>query len=333
MDANRAKNVYELMVKSRELELRLIGMVRTNDAYFWIGGPGEEAFNVALGLQIKKGEGIENDYLLFHYRNSAALMAMGVPMIDPIRLIRATATDPFSRGRTFIGHYAYKPLNIIPVTSPVETQFSMAPGFAHAQKRHGSEGITIVVGGDAGSAEADFATGMIWATRPGAELPVLFVVTDNSYGISTRKDQIFAMKNISDRAKPFGIKTLVFDGNDPEASWAAVAEAMTYVRKEKKPFMLEAKLSRLYGHSSSSGANKESADDCIILYGEKLKKAGILSEAEMDNIQKKYHQEALDALEIVRQEPLPSGESIYDFTFAPSSVDLIYGKRYFNPNT
>ncbi|MBL8992361.1 MAG: hypothetical protein JNM63_03420 [Spirochaetia bacterium] len=208
----------------------------------------------------------------------------------------------------------------------------MAPGFAHAQKRHGSKGITIVVGGDSGTAEADFATGMIWATRPGQEAPVLFVITDNSYGISTPRSQIHAMKNISDRGRAFGIKTQVIDGNDPEVSHAAVAEAMDYVRKEKKPFMLDVKLSRLYGHSSSSGANKESAPDCIALYGEKLQKAGILTESEVTTLQKKYHQEALDALEIARKEPLPSGESIYDHTFAPSPVDLIYGKRYFNPN-
>ncbi|MBL8992139.1 MAG: thiamine pyrophosphate-dependent dehydrogenase E1 component subunit alpha, partial [Spirochaetia bacterium] len=70
MDPKLAKQIYDLMVKSRELELRMISMVRTGDAHFWIGGPGEEAFNVALGLLIHKGEGIEYDYLLFHYRNS-----------------------------------------------------------------------------------------------------------------------------------------------------------------------------------------------------------------------------------------------------------------------
>src|SRR5205085_7928097 len=92
------------------------------------------------------------------------------------------------------GHYAIKPWNVVPVTSVIEVQFAMAPGTALVQKRHGqknpheNEGITIVVGGEAGTAEGDFESCLNWSTRPGNELPVLMLVANNKFAISTALD-------------------------------------------------------------------------------------------------------------------------------------------------
>src|SRR2546428_12449532 len=78
--------IHALMVKARVLEERLIQMYRQGDGYFWIGGPGEEAFNVPLGMLIEKGKGPQYDYCHFHYRQSATLLAMGAEPIDSLRL-------------------------------------------------------------------------------------------------------------------------------------------------------------------------------------------------------------------------------------------------------
>src|SRR3989338_3901853 len=86
--------IYDKMVKARVLEERLIRMSKSGLGFFWIGGPGEEAFNVPLGLLIKKGEGLDHDFLHFHYRQSATLLAMGVPMLDPIRQMHNVDADP-----------------------------------------------------------------------------------------------------------------------------------------------------------------------------------------------------------------------------------------------
>src|SRR5262249_31555798 len=91
--------IYELMVKARALEERLIQMYTQGHGYFWIGGPGEEAFNVPLGLLIRKGEGPAHDYLHFHYRQAATLLAMGEDPIGALRQMKNTATDPYSGGR------------------------------------------------------------------------------------------------------------------------------------------------------------------------------------------------------------------------------------------
>jgi len=94
------------MLKARVLEERLIAMYKQGDGYFWIGGPGEEAFNVPLGLLIHKGRGPQYDYCHFHYRNSATLLAMGADPTNAMRQMKNTATDPYSGGRNFCNHYS-----------------------------------------------------------------------------------------------------------------------------------------------------------------------------------------------------------------------------------
>ena len=123
------------MVRARALEERMIQMSKSGEGYFWIGGPGEEAFNTCLGFQVKKGCGPDYDFLHLHYRNAATLLAMGMPMLDAVRQAAMTITDPHSMGRNFVGHYAMRQWNVVPVSSVVEVQFAMAAGTALVQKR------------------------------------------------------------------------------------------------------------------------------------------------------------------------------------------------------
>jgi 2-oxoisovalerate dehydrogenase E1 component alpha subunit len=312
--------IHDLMLRARVLEERLITMWRQGDGYFWIGGPGEEAFNVPLGLLVDKGQGLDHDFLHLHYRSSATLLAMGADPVDSIRQMKNTANDPYSRGRNFVCHYSVKAWNVAPVSSPIEVQYSIAPGTAMAQRRANAKGITIVTGGDAGSAEGDFATCLVWATRKGHELPLLILVTNNQWGISTAFDGQHGETRISDRGKAFGMPTATIDGNDPEASWFALKKAMDYVRTERKPYLLEAMVSRLYGHSSASGANyvKDEAD-CVTRFEKKLEDRGLLTREKADEMRATFTAELLEAYKRVREEPQPRPESIHDFVFAEKS--------------
>jgi 2-oxoisovalerate dehydrogenase E1 component alpha subunit len=321
--------LYRLMVRSRAMEERMIKMSKSGEGYFWIGGPGEEAFNTVLGLQVKKGRGPDYDYLHLHYRNSATLVAMGMPLLDGIRQMAMTLTDPNSMGRNFPGHFTRRDWNVLPVSSVIEIQYTMAPGTALVQKRHGGDGITIVTGGDAGTAEGDFASCLVWSTRPGHELPVLMIVMNNGWGISTPACSQHGEKRIIDRGKAFGIPGEVVDGNDPVASWFAIQRATEYCRTERRPFLLEAQVSRLYGHSSSSGALRvKNEPDCIERFEHKLLEAQVLDQELIDQIHQAARDEADAALEQATHEARPTAADVERFTYAPSPVDAVYPEDY-----
>lgn len=332
MDKKLKLEILDLMIVARCLEERMAKMSKSADAYFWLGGIGEEAFNVPLGLLARKGHGPDFDYHHYHYRNGATMIAMGMDPRDELRQIHNRATDPFSGGRNFCNHYAYKPWNVVPVTSTIQTQCSVAPGTALAQKYEGCQGITICTFGDAGTAEGDFHVGLNWATRPskglpGKEnlpdgLPLLFICTNNSYGISTPYDEVHGQQNLRDIAQGYGIKTALVDGNDVTASYNALKKAMKFVREKRQPFFLEAMVSRLHGHSSSSGGNRIPDGhevDPLHAWRDRLVEEGLITADEFNN---KYERETVrmrEYLAEVKKEPAPDPSSIYDHIFAPEA--------------
>lgn len=315
--------LHERMIEARALEERLIRMQRGGEGYFWIGGPGEEAFNTALGLLVRKGCGLSYDYLHLHYRSSATLLAMGADPVDALRQMRNVATDPYSAGRNFVGHYSRRAWNVAPITSPIEVQYAIAIGTAIAQKRARpsqgteSDGITIVQGGDAGTAEGDFASCLVWAARPGFELPMLILVANNGWGISTPEHEQQGGEHIADRGAALGMRTAVIDGNDVEVAYRALESALRYVRTERKPMVLEAYVSRLYGHSSSSGSNYVDEEiDCVLELDRKLAARGLRSEAETRALKERAEKRFLEASKMVAAEPRPPAEAIWDHVFA-----------------
>lgn len=311
-------NMHDLMVKSRVLEERLIKVYRAGDAYFWIGGPGEEAFGVPLGLLTHKGHGPDYDFLHLHYRCTPTLIAMGMAMEDSLRLMMNRATDPSTGGRNFCNHYCFPQWNVLPVSSPIEVQYGMAVGTAIVQRRRRSKGITIVTGGDAGTAEGDFASCLIWSSRPGNELPMLITVQNNKWGISTHYDGQHGEKQIADRGKAFGIRTAIINGNDPVEAYLGTQAEMDYIRRTGKPVLAEYRVSRLYGHSSASGANREADVDPIEEFEKKLVDNRLLTTDACKSIWKKYDEESRRAADQVRQEPVPTSESVWDHTYVGS---------------
>ncbi|HVJ65391.1 MAG TPA: thiamine pyrophosphate-dependent dehydrogenase E1 component subunit alpha [Bdellovibrionota bacterium] len=324
---------FKLMVRNRVLEERLIKMAKSSDGFFWIGGPGEESTNISLGLLVNKGHGLKHDFLHLHYRSNGVLLAMGQPMLDFIRQMRCVSTDPFSGGRNFVSHVCRRDWNIVPVTSTIETQFLMAPGTARAQmklrKQDKDSGITVVIGGDAGTAEGDFASCLIWSSRPGEELPLLMIVTNNQYGISTPAGTQHGEKHIADRAKAFGIKCERADGVSPEKAWEAISEAMEYVREKGKPYLLELMVSRLYGHSSSSGANYIDGEECPIKsFEKKLLKNEWLSKAQIEKVWNDALEEAATAVATARSESWPDPSTVLDHSFANNQKAGLPGRDF-----
>ncbi len=308
-------SMHEHMVTSRVLEERLIKLYRTGDAYFWIGGTGEEAFGVPLGMLTHKGQGPEFDYLHLHYRGTPTMVALGMPMIDSIRLQMNRVTDSSTGGRNFCNHYCFPKWNVVPVGSPIEVQYGMAIGTGIVQRRlnqQGKKGITIVTGGDAGSAEGDFASCLIWASRPGQELPMLITVQNNRIGISTDYASQHGEKFVSDRGRAFGIRTSVVNGNDAIETYLAIQAEMAYIRKTGKPVLMEFMVSRLYGHSSATGANREKGEDCIESLERKMIDSKIITSQICKDMYKALDNESKRISDDVRKEAAPTPESIWE---------------------
>lgn len=319
IDKKIVLKIYDFMVKARVLEERLIKIYRAGDSFFWIGGPGEEAWAVPLGLLVNKGQGPQYDYLHLHYRCSPTLVAMGLPMIEAIRLMMNRSTDKSTGGRNFSNHYSIPEWNVAPVTSPLEVQYPIACGTAHVQKKVSSKSLSVVTGGDAGTAEGDFASSLILASRKGQELPLLITVQNNKWGISTSYEGQHGENFIAYRAKAFNIKSSVINGNDPIEVYLALEENMNYIRKTRKPAFIEAMVSRLYGHSSASGANVVSEElDPVKDFEQRLLKAGYITESTIKKTWQGYEDEGVQALEQVRTEPVPTAESIWDHTYVNS---------------
>ncbi|MDE0092434.1 MAG: thiamine pyrophosphate-dependent dehydrogenase E1 component subunit alpha [Oligoflexia bacterium] len=309
--------IYDLMVKARVTEERLIQIYKQGLGYFWIGGPGEEAFAVSLGLLVNKGRGIDKDWLYLHYRGLPTLIAMGLSMKEAFRTVLNKATDQSSGGRNFVNHYSLPQWNVAPVTSVIGVQYSMAIGTAHVQKRtKNNKSLTVVTGGDAGSHEGDFATCLIWASRPKKELPLLITVQNNQWGISTDYASQHGSKSIADRARAFQIESYVINGNDPIESYQTLSHSIQTIRKKRKPVFIEARVSRLYGHSSASGANYVKEEPCCIKkFEDFLIKKQLLTKKQSQDIWSGYQEKAKKIQQEIMKEEDPQGHTIWNYIY------------------
>ena len=142
------------------------------------------------------------------------------------------------------------------------------------------------------------------------------IVANNGFAISTTAREQHGEKKISDWGAVFGMPAASFDGNDPVESCLAIREAMAYCRRERRPYLLEARVSRLYGHSSSSGANRVSEPDCIAGFEAALLSRSLIAKEELERVWR----ESLDAIDRAHQqvkgEPFPEPESIWENVFS-----------------
>ncbi len=139
---------------------------------------------------------------------------------------------------------------------------------------------------------------------------MLMVVTNNGWGISTPARTQHGERHIVDRGRAFGIPGAVVDGNDPVASWLALERAVAYCRRERRPYLLEARVSRLHGHSSASGARRVSDEpDCLPLFEQRLRAAGLPDPWAGADVYAAARAEIEAAVEQVRSGVAPSGEA------------------------
>jgi 2-oxoisovalerate dehydrogenase E1 component alpha subunit len=157
--------------------------------------------------------------------------------------------DDLGKGRQMPVHYGCRELNMMTISSPLATQIPQATGYAYGQKLKDRDACTVCYFGEGAASEGDFHAGLNMAAV--LHCPVVFVVRNNGYAISTPASQQFATDGIAPRGLGYGIKTIRVDGNDILAVYAAATEARKIAIEEQRPVLIETMSYRLAAHSTS----------------------------------------------------------------------------------
>jgi len=332
---------YRLMYLSRRTDDREIVLKRQQKIFFQISCAGHEALLVAAGMALKPGY----DWFFPYYRDRAICLALGNTVEEQLLQAVGAADDPASGGRQMPSHWSSKRLNIVSPSSSTSTQCLHAIGCAEAGRYfsrhpeaaerpslneagidyrqykdvsfHRDEVVYVSIG------EGSTSQGEFWEslnTASNGRLPVLYVVEDNGYAISTPVEANTPGGNISRLIANFpNFHFAEIDGTDPIASYAAMVEAVAYCRAGKGPALVHGHVVRPYSHSlsdderqyrSQEEVDADSLRDPLSRMQMYLLREGILDEAAIDRLERQVDEEVQRAADRAVRAALPVVESI-----------------------
>ena len=336
LTAQQMIEIYRLMFLSRAVDDREILLKRQQKIFFQISSAGHEALQVGAALGLRPGY----DWFFPYYRDGALALALGVTPYEMMLQAVGAASDPASGGRQMPRHWSSRALHIVSTSSSTATQLLQAVGCAEAGRAfskhpamaakaegdyrafhdvdfHGDEVVLTCVG------EGSTSQGEFWeaiSTASNQKLPVIFCVEDNGYAISVPVEVNTPGGNISRLVANFpNFHFAEIDGNDPIVSMRAFQAAAEHCRAGSGPAFIHGHVVRLYSHSLSdddknyrSAAERE-ADvlrDPIARFRSRLIGEGILTVAEIDELERSLEREAAEAAERALEAPLPAVEDI-----------------------
>jgi 2-oxoisovalerate dehydrogenase E1 component len=327
-------DAYRCIVRSRKIDDKEIQLKNQSQAFFQISGAGHEAILVAVGMTLRPGY----DWFHAYYRDRALCLQLGVTPLDMLLASVGAATDPSNAGRQMPSHWGSKPLNIVAGSSATSTQVLHAVGMAEAgllysrieaipnrsSMFHGDEIIYASLGEGSTSEGEFFEAVSVSCTR---HLPVLFLVEDNGYAISTPVEVETPGGDISRVLRGFpGLHIETADGTDLFDSLRAVRAAAEYVRARKGPALVHAHVIRPYSHSLSDDEKlyktpaereAEARRDPIGRLAEFIKEHGLASTAALSKIDTEIDREIAQAAEQALAAPKPAKNTAADFVYSP----------------
>ena len=289
---------------------------------------GHDGIQLAIGQVFEK----ENDHLFMYYRDMLVAVSAGITAEEIILNGISKANDPSSGGRHMSNHFAKHEWNIHSVSSLTGNHTQQAVGVARAIKYYGAKAVAISSQG-----ESSVSSGYVYEAFNGAdkeELPVVFVIQDNGYGISVPKEDQTAQRKVANNFSGFkNLRIMHCNGKDVFDSMNAMIEARRYALEESKPVLLQANCVRIHSHSNSDDHElyrNESERNYVIEYDPLAKFRRMLiryerfTEEELQNIEKEVSEVIKIAHRAALKAPNPDPASIFDFVFPEPYVSEKY---------
>ena len=295
--------IYRSLILPRAIEDKMLRLIRQNRLSKWFSGYGQEAIAVGCTLTLD-----DADYILPTHRNLGVWTTRGVPL-KPLFCQLMGKDGGYTKGRDRTFHFGLPEKRIIGMISHMAAMLPVACGLGQAAQLKGEEFLALAFCGDGASREGDFHEALNLAAA--WNLPVIFVVENNGYGLSTPTMDAMAVKDIADAAAGYGFPGLTVDGNDIDEVMEAVGLAADRARSGKGPTLLEMKTFRVRGHEEASGTKYVPQDiidewnekDPVKRYSDKLIASGAVTADELELIRKEVDAEVEEAAEYALAQP------------------------------
>jgi Pyruvate/2-oxoglutarate dehydrogenase complex, dehydrogenase (E1) component, eukaryotic type, beta subunit len=319
------KQLYEGLLRPRLIEEKMLILLRQSKISKWFSGIGQEAISVGLTLALDSDE-----YILPMHRNLGVFTNRKVPFDRLFAQWQGTMMG-YTKGRDRSFHFGTNEHHIVGMISHLGPQNGVADGIALATKLKGEKKVTAVFNGDGGTSQGDFHEAVnvaaVW------DLPVIFVIENNGYGLSTPSNEQFRCKNFVDKAIGYGIEGIQVDGNNVVEVYDTVKTLSESLRKKPRPVILECMTFRMRGHEEASGTKyvpKELMDawekkDPLNNYESYLIKEKVIDQKYADTLRKKIKKEIEEGLATAFEETHPPADTQTELAdaYAPFSQEVI----------
>ncbi|MCH8904538.1 MAG: dehydrogenase, partial [Bacteroidetes bacterium] len=295
-------DLYKAILKPRMIEEKMLSLLRQGKISKWFAGIGQEA--IAVG----SAEALEQDeYMLTMHRNLGVFTSRKVPLERLFAQFQGKKTG-FTKGRDRSFHFGSNEHKIVGMISHLGPQLGVADGLALAHKLKKEQKVTLVFTGDGGTSEGDFHEALnvaaVW------NLPVIFLIENNGYGLSTPNEEQFVAEHLIDKAIGYGMKGKRIDGNNLLEVYHTVKDLAGDMRKDPKPVILECMTFRMRGHEEASGTKyvpeklmeEWAKKDPVLNYETFLKEEKHLDDKKIEDIRAEIKEEIENALKKVYAE-------------------------------
>ena len=313
------KSLYQSILKPRMVEEKMLILLRQGIISKWFSGIGQEAISVGVTNALHKEE-----YLLPMHRNLGVFTSRDIPLSKLFSQFQGKENG-YTQGRDRSFHFGTKEHHIVGMISHLGPQLAVADGIALANKLKSNQQVCVVFSGDGGTSEGDFHEALnvasVW------DLPVIFVIENNGYGLSTPSSEQFRCERIADKGVGYGMDAYSIDGNNVLEVYSTLKKLSEEIKKNPKPVLLECMTFRMRGHEEASGTKyvpKELMDvwaekDPVKNYETFLLAEGVIDEAFIENYRAEVKAEIDEALRLAdAEEPVlaDSSRELMD-VFAP----------------